>query len=629
VHSTLIPQLSTLVLATLSLVAGPALANETDQPDGSTWRWQDVQRVVVIPDVHGAYDAFVELLKATRVVDESLGWTGGHTHLVSLGDLLDRGGGSRAAMDLLMRLQTEAAAAGGRVHVLLGNHEHMNLVGDLRYVSRAEYAAFADEEPPGARERARADFVAAQADLDPEQLEAAFTKRYPPGFFGHRAAFRPSGRYGAWLLSLPTLITINDTAFVHGGLPRDTNDLSPAELNRSFSTDLTRYLAVWQDLVMAGVVPDDEATRAETLIGNGVLADPSNCVGERALACQAVQDNAAIATKVEEFTRLSQAFVHSTDSPLWYRGSVYCRDVFERPILDDYLGRLGANRVVVGHTPTADAVVRTIRQGRVVMADTGMLVSYYKGRPAALIIEDGELLVQYLNPAELVPPERTAGPVAYGLDAIGLHEALTAGSITQVTRDAANGPWQITLEYDQHTVKALFYPASRDKAHQLELAAYVLDQLLGLELIAPTVTRRVEDMEGTLQLSYPDAISEQQRLADGRGFSGWCPITRQFQLMYAFDLLIANAGRSATNLLYRRNTWTLHLTGHGQAFSKNRRLPDGLADDAVSLPEGVAAALAALDEDQLGAELGPLLDKTRLRAILSRRDALLKKFASN
>ena len=99
--------------------------------------------------------------------------------------------------------------------------------------------------------------------------------------------------------------------------------------------------------------------------------------------------------------------------------------------------------------------------------------------------------------------------------------------------------------------------------------------------------------------------------------------------MYAFDLLIANAGRSPTNLLYRRNTWTLHLTGHGQAFSRSRKLPDGLADDAVSLPEGVAAALAALDEDQLRSGLGSLLDKTRIRAILSRRDDLLNKFASN
>ena len=62
---------------------------------------------------------------------------------MSLGDLLDRGGDSRKVMDLLMRLQREASAAGGQMHVVLGNHEAMNLLGDLRYVVAAEYAAYA------------------------------------------------------------------------------------------------------------------------------------------------------------------------------------------------------------------------------------------------------------------------------------------------------------------------------------------------------------------------------------------------------------------------------------------------------------------------------------------------------
>jgi hypothetical protein len=46
-------------------------------------------------------------------------------------------------MELLMRLEGEALAAGGRVHVLIGNHESLILTGDMRYVSEQEYAAFA------------------------------------------------------------------------------------------------------------------------------------------------------------------------------------------------------------------------------------------------------------------------------------------------------------------------------------------------------------------------------------------------------------------------------------------------------------------------------------------------------
>jgi hypothetical protein len=84
---------------------------------------------VAIGDVHGALDEFVVVLRGVELVDEELNWIGGRTHLVSLGDLVDRGDYGRQVMDLVMRLQAEAEAAGGAVHIVLGNHEVMNLVG--------------------------------------------------------------------------------------------------------------------------------------------------------------------------------------------------------------------------------------------------------------------------------------------------------------------------------------------------------------------------------------------------------------------------------------------------------------------------------------------------------------------
>jgi len=131
------------------------------------WHFSDVERIVAVSDIHGAFDALVATLQKSNVIDGSLVWSGGKTHFVVTGDLLDRGPESRRVMDLIMRLEREAAHAGGQVHQLLGNHEVMNLIGDLRYVSDPEYAAFSDEESAREREQWYQQFRRSQpADAD-------------------------------------------------------------------------------------------------------------------------------------------------------------------------------------------------------------------------------------------------------------------------------------------------------------------------------------------------------------------------------------------------------------------------------------------------------------------------------
>src|SRR4051812_13560983 len=85
-------------------------------------------RIVAVGDVHGAGDAFVSILQKAGLIDTQKRWTGGTTILVQTGDLLDRGQDVRQILDLLMALESQASAAGGRVHALLGNHELMNLI---------------------------------------------------------------------------------------------------------------------------------------------------------------------------------------------------------------------------------------------------------------------------------------------------------------------------------------------------------------------------------------------------------------------------------------------------------------------------------------------------------------------
>ena len=193
-----------------------ALAANAQTPASNDARIDGITRVVAIADIHGAYDAMVATLQSADILGDHLSWVGGTSHLVIVGDILDRGPKSRAAMDLLMRLEGEAEAAGGRVHVLIGNHESMLLIGDMRYVSAPEYEAFASEEDPVERERWFELYVERE-DGDATELRQKFDGKFPVGYFAMRRAFRADGQYGAWLLQKNIIAVINETAFVHGG----------------------------------------------------------------------------------------------------------------------------------------------------------------------------------------------------------------------------------------------------------------------------------------------------------------------------------------------------------------------------------------------------------------------------
>jgi hypothetical protein len=111
-------------------------------------------------------------------------------------------------MDLLMRLEGEAQAAGGYVHVLIGNHESMNMIGDMRYVSKDEYAAFAADETPEQRNRWFDAYERRQSEpSDPTALRERFDATFPAGFFALREALGPTGKYGKWLLSKPVIVS--------------------------------------------------------------------------------------------------------------------------------------------------------------------------------------------------------------------------------------------------------------------------------------------------------------------------------------------------------------------------------------------------------------------------------------
>ena len=104
-------------------------------------------RVIAIGDLHGDLNATILALHRARVIkniNNKIYWIGGKTHVVQLGDIVDRGGRMSTYNDedsefkiieLFLNLQVQARLVGGAVHCLFGNHELMNIVGIYDYVS--------------------------------------------------------------------------------------------------------------------------------------------------------------------------------------------------------------------------------------------------------------------------------------------------------------------------------------------------------------------------------------------------------------------------------------------------------------------------------------------------------------
>lgn len=603
------------IAACLLLPLGMSACALADQ-----YRWTDVDRIVAVSDPHGAYDALIGTLGHAGVIDDTLAWSGGTTHLVITGDLMDRGADSRKIMDLVMRLEAESQEQGGMVHLTLGNHEVMNLVGDLRYVSRGEYAAFAAEETAEERERWFQQYRAAHAiespeGADDETLRAEFDQNRPPGFFAHRAAFSSEGKYGRWLLQKPLLVVVNETAFVHGGLPSLVAELGLDRLNAELGAEVGDYVRQLDVLIQAGLIDPAEnfyahGDLAEALATDTTLAPP-------------------LKNALQTVMALNDARVHDAIGPLWYRGTVGCSALVEGDVLSQSLAAIGAERVVIGHTPTVTRRVLQKFDGQVIEIDTGMLSSAYQGSGNALVIEGDQLSV--VNEATSgkgvpVPHPRRVGARGDELSAEALESLLASGDIVSTRVDEA-GRKIVQIEAGGQTVSALFAKA-RSKRVNTELAAYRLDQLLGLDMVPVTVAREVDGDRGSLQFLPNNVRDEAYRSAGGQGGGAWCPLPRQWNSMYIFDTLVYNEGRAPNNMNYSPSNWQLLLTGHAKAFGTRNSRPRYLADIEFQLTGSWAEALASLTDAALAENLADVLDKRRLSALGKRRDLLLSELAT-
>ena len=367
-------------------------------------------RLVAIGDIHGAGDEIESLLQRVELTDTEHRWIGGSSILVQTGDFTDRGPRVRDVLDLLRRLEVEAANDGGQLHVLLGNHETMNLMATVRDATPAIFETFASDVAVERRETAYRMYERWVEDrtealghpLPGRQTRGEWMQSHPLGFVEYMEALGPDGAYGRWLRSKPIAVALRDTIFLHGGLHPDVAATSVEALNTRAREEIAQFDRYRRHLIGRGVILPFStfleifmAVRWELEAWIIRLAPGPPNPDAPPLALSATdRDHIQILFDLQEADGWS---VISANGPVWFRGFARWSAEEGEAAIGTVLERFGVDRAVVGHTVTPSRQITQRFGGRVFLIDTGMLASAYSGGPSALEITDTRVSALYLD----------------------------------------------------------------------------------------------------------------------------------------------------------------------------------------------------------------------------------------
>ncbi len=374
--------------------------------------WAAQPGTVAVGDVHGDLDDFVAILQKAGLIDQERRWHGGATVFVQVGDLIDRGPRPREVMDLVMTLEPEAKKAGGRVVSVLGNHEVMNLMGDLRYVTPENYASFAEENSEKHRRSAwqafskwRAGHANLMAELPAVQnlTEADWTAQHPLGFLEQREAFSPGGKYGKWVRGRPAIVKIGNVVFLHGGLDPSIAAMGLDTINSRIHEEITTFDTTRQYLVGRGLILPFFTLQEIVAVVQAEL---------RVERAHPVPQPEQLQYQITPFIGLQDWLSVRPNGPLWFRGYDEWSEEEGNSQLPKILQVCGATSIVVGHTVQKEKHIRSRFDGKVFLIDTGMLGSYYPGgKPSALEIRgDGEIAAEYLEQRVVLQSAKVSPP---------------------------------------------------------------------------------------------------------------------------------------------------------------------------------------------------------------------------
>ena len=543
------------------------------------FRFQTTSPVFVIGGVDGSHENLVLTLKSLGLVDSLNNWSGGESHLVSLGNLVGLKENSYEPMGVIIRLQQQAELKGGRVHAIMG----VNELAAYEHLFRSSNKSIS-EEP---------------SDEEKRQVYLEL-------------------KYQRWLISLPFVLKINQQLFAHNGLPTKVTNFELGELNRllkekQFKLVRNDNLLLKRELKTT-ISDENEPEEKKITFEPHPLASDNKELDLSQINPLNYQGNVECHPFFET-DKVAKTLARFDVQTLWVENHNANRN---KPLsrLQKQLFILNSSAVELdGKAFVWAAKIDGINDVEWINGLSGSKVTpvQFENRNYQLPHSFSEEQIRdFLRTATVIAKEETE----YGI----------------------TKPYKITMQKDGKTIKGIFkYEDTRPNNHvgrwkrddnyadryQYEVAAYELDRMLNIGLVPISVERVVENKSGVVSLWIDGLISELKINEEKIAINQYCDLKDQQNMLDIFDFLIRNTDRNQSNTLFSESDGQVWFIDHSRSFGSSTRRPDLLKKSKMRLTNRFKMALDRLSRDELEA-LRPWLHKKQIKAIWIRRNKLIR-----
>jgi len=196
--------------------------------------------------------------------------------------------------------------------------------------------------------------------------------------------------------------------------------------------------------------------------------------------------------------------------------------------------------------------------------------------------------------------------------------------------------WVVELDDGKIQGRGFFKMVNRDRpnpsggdSYKYVLAGYELDKMLDLNLVPPTVERKIERRKGSLMLYLePPVISEENRMQrnlvppDPVSFNKTMADLIIFEHLLFFPSLCNQ--RDLENIIIQtEKNWKVWMVDLSEAFAPATRLITGC--EITDCSDNLFHNMENLTKDGIRARLGLYLNDEEITALLVRKDLIIKK----